>query len=127
VKALIFFFLAITLALSAADVDVSGKWSGSFILTRPDGTNDDGTAFIILKQESGKVMGTAGPDEEHQWKIDAGAVSGNKVTFEVTSAQDGTRFKCDLVVEGDHIKGPVTVASADGQTASAKVDLSRLK
>ena len=49
----VFFLLAAALVLSAADGNVSGKWSGSFSLTRPDGTNDDGTAFAVLKQEGG--------------------------------------------------------------------------
>ncbi|MGB9458792.1 MAG: hypothetical protein WCB12_22285 [Bryobacteraceae bacterium] len=126
-RVFVFFLLAAALVLSAANVNVSGKWSGSFSLTRPDGTNDDGTAFAVLKQEGGHVTGTAGPDEEHQWTIAKGAISGNKVTFEVTSDQDGTVFKCNLVLEGDHLKGPVSAVASDGQTMPAKVDFSRVK
>ncbi len=36
-------------------------------------------------------------------------------------------YKCDLVLEGDRLKGPVTIVTADGQTVAAKVDFSRLK
>ncbi len=121
------FLFACALALSAAEVNVNGKWSGSFSLTRPDGTNDDGTAFAVLKQAGGQLTGTAGPDEEHQWTIAKGAISGNKVTFEVTSDQDGTVFKCNLILDGDHLKGPVTAVGPDGQTMNAKADFTRVK
>jgi hypothetical protein len=126
-KLFVFLFLAAALVLSAADVNLSGKWSGSFTITQPDGTNNDGTAFAVLKQEGGQVTGTAGPDEEHQWTLEKGTVSGNKVTFEVKSTEDGTIFKCDLTLEGDHLKGPVTALAPDGQTLSAKVDFTRVK
>lgn len=126
-RVFLLFLLAAPLVLSAADVNLSGKWSGSFSITRPDGTNDDGTAFAVLKQEGGQITGTAGPDQEHQWTIEKGAIAGNKVTFQVKSTEDGTTFKCDLVLEGDHLKGPVTAVAPDGQTLAAKVDFSRMK
>jgi hypothetical protein len=126
-RVFVFFLLAAALVLSAADRNVGGKWSGSFSLTRPDGTNDDGTAYAVLKQEGGQVTGTAGPDEEHQWTIEKGAITGNKVTFEVKSTEDGTIFKCNLVLEGDHLKGPITALAPDGQAMAAKVDFSRVK
>ena len=126
-KLFVMLFLAAALLLSAADSNVTGKWSGSFSLTRPDGTSDDGTAYAVLKQEGAQVSGTAGPDEEHQWTLEKGAVSGNKVTFEVKSTEDGTLFKCALTLEGDHLKGPVTAVAPDGQSMSAKVDFTRVK
>jgi len=123
----VFLLLAAALVLSAADANLTGKWSGSFTITRPDGTNDDGTAFAVLKQDGAQLTGTAGPDEDHQWTLEKGAIDGNKVTFEVKSAEDGTIFKCDLVLEGDHLKGPVSAVSPDGQALSAKVDFTRVK
>ena len=80
-----------------------GHWSGSFSITAPDGINQDGTAFMILKQE------------------------GAKITFEVKSTEDGTVFKCDLVLDGDHLKGPISAVAPDGQRMAAKADLSRVK
>jgi len=126
-RVFVFFLLAAALVLSAADVNVNGKWSGAFSITRPDGATDDGTAFAVLKQEGGKIAGTAGPDEEHQWTIEKGAITGNKVAFEVKSTEDGTIFKCNLALEGDHLKGPVVALAPDGQTLAAKVDFSRVK
>jgi len=126
-KVFVFFLLAAALVLFAADGNVSGKWSGSFTMTRPDGTSEDGTAFAVLKQEGGQITGTAGPDQEHQWTIEKGAIAGNKATFEVKSTEDGTVFKCNLVLEGDHLKGPISAIAPDGQKMDAKVDFSRVK
>src|ERR1035438_10554808 len=82
-KLFVFFLLAVALVLSAADVNVTGKWSGSVNVTQPDGTNEEGTTFAILKQDGGTVTGTAGPDEATQWTIEKGAIAGNKVTLQV--------------------------------------------
>ena len=126
-KVFVFFLLAAALVLFAADGNVSGKWSGSFSITAPDGTNQDGTAFMILKQEGAKITGTGGPDEDRQWTLEKGTINGNKITFEVKSTEDGTVFKCDLVLEGDHLKGPISAVAPDGQSMAAKADLSRVK
>jgi hypothetical protein len=126
-KVFVLFLLAVALVLSAADVNVSGKWSGSANVTQPDGTNQEGTTFAILKQDGGQVTGTAGPDEATQWTIEKGAITGNKVTLEVRDADGATVYKCNLVIEGDHLKGPFTIVTADGQTVAGKLDLSRVK
>jgi len=126
-RVFVFLLLAAALVLSAADVNVRGKWSGSFTLMRPDATTDEGTAFAVLKQDGGQITGTAGPDEDHQWTLEKGTLSGNKATFEVKSAEDGTLFKCDLTLDGDHLKGPVTATATDGQVLSAKADFTRVK
>src|ERR1035438_7887762 len=122
-KLFVFFLLAVALVLSAADVNVTGKWSGSVNVTQPDGTNEEGTTFAILKQDGGTVTGTAGPDEATQWTIEKGAIAGNKVTLQVRDSDGTTTYKCDLVAEGDHLKGSVTIVTGDGQTVAAKLDL----
>jgi hypothetical protein len=126
-KVLIFLVLASALALSATDNNVTGKWSGPTVLARPDGTNEDGSAFAILKQEGSRITGTAGPDETTQWPITKGAIAGDKVTLEVKDADGVTTYKLSLVLEGDHLKGPFTFNTSDGQTVSAKVDFTRVK
>ncbi|MGA8580675.1 MAG: hypothetical protein WB579_18465 [Bryobacteraceae bacterium] len=126
-KVFLFLLLAMALVLSAADVNVSGKWSGSFNVTRPDGTNDGGTAYAVLKQDGAHLTGTAGPDEDNQWTLENGTVSGNKVTFQVKKADEGTVFKCDLTLEGEHLKGPITAFVPDGETLAGTLDLTRAK
>ena len=115
------FVLAMLLAWTASAADVSGRWTGSFT---PD-SGDPGTAYVILTQSGTKITGTGGPDASEQWPGLQGTIQGNKVSFEVKSASDGTVYKCDLVLEGDHLKGDVSFTPAGGQPGKGKLDLSR--
>jgi hypothetical protein len=45
----------------------------------------------------------------------------------VKSTADGTLFKCDLVLSGEHLKGDVALTRTDGETRKAKMDLTRVK
>lgn len=115
--------LAAMMALAAGAADVSGKWAGSFI---PEG-GQPGSAYAILKQSGTAVTGSAGPDESQQWPGLTGTIKGDKVAVEVKSTGDGTVYKCDLVLEGDHLKGDVAVTTGTGQTLKAKMDIARVK
>jgi hypothetical protein len=101
--------------------DLTGKWTGSFIVTMDGETRDD-TAYLNLKHSGSELTGTAGPDEEQQWTILKGKVEGNKVTFEVQSDAPVIKFELNLV-EG-HLKGQAK-AEHDGHTMSAAVDVQR--
>jgi hypothetical protein len=114
--------LCLALALTAAAADVSGKWSGTF--TPENG--DNGSAYVILKQSGSTITGTGGPDANDQWPGLQGKIDGNKVTFEVKSAQDGTIFKCTLMLDGDHLNGDAESKTPDGQVGKAKLNLTRV-
>lgn len=114
--------LALTLAASAADI--SGTWSGSLKITTPDGQTQDDTVHMILKQEGGKITGTAGPSAGEQMPIEKGTVEGSKATLEVP-IPNGT-FKFEITLDGEHLKGDVTM-SAGGQSMKAKMDATRAK
>ena len=77
--------------------DVSGKWSGSFDVTGPDGETKADTAFLNLKQEGNKITGTAGPNEEHQFDIKTGKIDGDKIALEV-ELEDGNVLTFDLAL-----------------------------
>ena len=111
-------------AMTLSAADISGKWSGSFTMTGPDGDNQHDTAFVILQQKGTELTGSGGPDESRQWPILKGKVEGDRITFEVQS--DGPLYKVDCKLVGDHIQGDVTVVQ-EGQTAKAKVDVTRVK
>src|SRR5262250_74240 len=98
--------------------DVSGKWSGSFDVTGPDGQVKSDTAFLSLKQDGNALTGTAGPNEDHQMAIRAGKVDGDKITFEVAFEEGGV-LKFELALEEDHIKGNVQGEAGD-EKISAK-------
>src|SRR5664280_2614060 len=101
------------LALVASAADVSGTWSGTLKITGPDGQTQGDTIHLILKQDGGKLTGSAGPSAGEQLPIEKGAVDGNNVTMEVPIPNGA--FKFAIALDGDHLKGDVTLAAA-GQT-----------
>jgi hypothetical protein len=115
--------VTLAVAFTATAADISGKWSGSFTPESGDG----GTAYVILKQSGTTLTGTGGPDANQQWPGLQGTVNGSKVSFQVKSTDDGAVYKCDLVLDGDHLKGDVMFTSGDGQTTGkGKLDLTRV-
>jgi len=113
---------ALAITAAAADVNVTGKWSGTF---SPEG-QDQSSAYMILKQSGTTITGTAGPDEGEQWQITKGKIQGGKMTAEVQSP-DGAVYQVDMVVvDADHIKGDVTFTQG-GQTMKGKLEVSRVK
>ena len=112
------------IALSApADVNVSGKWSGTFSVTGSDGNSEP--AFLLLKQEGTTVTGSAGPNESQQHPIKKGSVAGNKLTLEI-EPRENQSIKLEPVVDGDQMKGEINMAR-DGETRSGKLEVARAK
>jgi hypothetical protein len=105
--------------------DVSGKWSGSFDVTGPDGETKADTAVLNLKQDGGKITGTAGPNEEKQFEIKSGKIDGDKIALEVVM-EDGGVLTFDLALAADHIKGDVKGQMGD-EKMTAKIDVIRAK
>lgn len=116
--------LLLVMVLAASASDISGTWSGTLKIARPDGQMQDDTIHMILKQDGGKLTGTAGPSADEQLPIEKGVVDGNKVTMEVPV--QGGAFKFAVVLDGDHLTGDVTM-SAGGQNMKAKMDATRTK
>jgi hypothetical protein len=105
--------------------DVTGKWSGSFDITTPDGETKSESAFLNLKQDGNKITGTAGPNEDHQMDIKTGKIDGSKIALEVV-LEDGNLLTFDLALVEDHIKGTAK-GEMDGEKKTAKVDVTRVK
>src|SRR5262249_39945764 len=105
-----------------ASEELTGKWSGSFIITSSDGETKDSQAFMDLKQKGTDLTGTAGPDSDKQWPIQKGKVEGNKVTFEVQS--DGPLIRFDLTLVDGRLKGEAK-CEHEGRSMKAAVDLQR--
>jgi len=124
VKRLFYFLLLAALAsVAMADVNVTGKWSGSFNITRGDGDSKDSTAVLMLKQTGTDITGSAGPNEDEQFPIRKGTIEGDKITLEVD--HDGSTIQFALVMNAaNRISGEANM-SRDGETAKAKVDVTR--
>lgn len=110
-------------ALMAAD-DLTGKWSGSFVITFSDGDTRDSKAFMDLKQKGAELSGTAGEAPDRQWAIQKGKVEGNKITFEVQT--EGPLVKFELTLTDGHLKGEAN-AEHEGKSMKAAIDLQREK
>ena len=121
---LCFLVLAVLAVAAVADVDVTGKWSGTFNMTGPNGETNEGTALLILKQSGTDISGTVGPSEDEQFPIQKGKIEGDKITLEAD--HDGHTMKIDLVLADDRITGEAHM-DAEGQTLKAKIDVSRAK
>jgi hypothetical protein len=109
--------------LMAAE-DLTGKWSGSFVITFSDGDTKDSTAFMDLKHKEAEITGTAGENPERQWEIHKGKVEGNKITFEVQT--EGPLIKFELTLVDGHLKGEAK-AEHEGRSMKAAIDLQRQK
>ena len=72
VMALLAFVLLVFPTLAAEDF--TGKWSGAFSITRPDGSVSEEGIYLDLKHKGAELTGTAGPTADEQWPILKGAV-----------------------------------------------------
>lgn len=122
-KSLVSILLAVAALVAAPATDVTGKWSGTFVMTR-DGETRDSTALLVLKQSGTAITGTVGPHEGEQHEIKTGKIEGDKITLLVED--DGRVINFELAVAGDRIKGDVKM-SREGETATAKLDVGRAK
>jgi len=96
------------------------KWTRTF--------NNNEMAFALkLKQDGEKLTGTLSVGD-NEAKVDDGKVSGNEISFSVTSEFNGNKFtrKYTGKVEGDTIKGK-TELERDGQTQSRDWEAKRSK
>jgi hypothetical protein len=110
--------------LAIADTNVTGKWSGSFNITAPNGETKESTALLVLKQSGTDITGTVGPNEEEQFAIQKGKIEGDKITLE--AEHEGQTIKFDLVLAADRITGEANM-SREGETSKAKLDVTRAK
>ena len=122
-KSLAVVSIVLLLTTTFAASDLSGKWSGSFLQTLPDGQKKDSQAFMDLKQSGTEITGTAGPSQSQQWEIRKGKVAGDKITFEI-QGDDQPVISFELTLVDGHLKGEAR-AERDGKTMSAMLDLQR--
>jgi hypothetical protein len=121
---LCFLVLAALAGVALADVDVTGKWSGSFNATNQNGETKESTAVLVLKQTGTDITGTVGPNEDEQFPIQKGKIEGDKLTLEADDK--GRTMTFNLVLTAGRITGEAQM-SRDGQTMKAKIDVSRAK
>ena len=118
--------LSLTVAQGGArTANLTGKWTGTLTRTAPDGQTQSIDFMFDLTQKGKVLTGTAGPNAERQWKIEKGAVDGDKVTFQVQQP-DGPMRTFTLKRVKDRLQGEM-LAELKGQSFTAKVDVGRPK
>jgi hypothetical protein len=101
----------------------TGKWEGTFTRQRPDGTEDTNKVVFDLTQKGKELTGSAGPPDQ-QWKIEKGAVTAGKATFEVQQP-NGPLFKFTLSIVKGRLQGDMTGERDGVVRGRAKVDAGR--
>lgn len=111
-------------AQTGKPADLTGKWTGTFTRTAPDGQTQTINFLFDLVQKGKVLTGTVGPNAERQWPIEkGGTVDGSKVNFKVQQPEGPMRtFTLQLVK--DRLQGEM-LAEMNGQSFTAKVDAGR--
>ena len=112
--------LILAAVMPAADLDLSGRWSGTMKMTEP--APRDGTALLLLKQAGSTITGTAGPSEDRQLPIDNAKIDGNKLTFNVQAEDVNLKFV--MTIDGKHMAGEVT-GTQGGEQLKISLDLTQ--
>ena len=109
--------------------DFSGKWSGTFSGTAPNGEQVTENIYMVLVHKGAELSGTAGPSADRQWKILKGKADANTVYFEVQAENDsgaGPYVKISMTFADGHLKGEFT-GERGAEKLTAKVDVTRVK
>jgi hypothetical protein len=116
-------FVLLTSLPAAADVNVTGNWTGTFTAIGPNGEAKESTALLVLKQDGKTITGTAGPNEGERHEIVKGSIEGNKITLELNEEDHTVHF--DLTLADDRISGEANATTPDGRHLHAKLDVKR--
>jgi hypothetical protein len=125
--ALVLVLAALAPAVSAqTSASFTGTWEGTFKMQRPDGTEGDPRPVVFNLTQKGKTLtGTAGP-ADRQWKVENGAVTGGKATFEVQQP-DGPLFKFTLTIVKGRLQGEMAGEREGVVRGRAQVDAAKAK
>src|SRR6187397_2418962 len=108
-------------AAQSSATSFTGKWDGTLVSQRSDGTDNPPQPAQFNLTQAGKVVtGTAGPPDQ-QWTIEKGVVTAGKVTFEVQQPNGGPLLKFALTIVKGRLQGTMT-GERNGETRTAKID-----
>ena len=91
--------------------DAAGTWSGSFIITMPNGQVVRDTAVLVLRQTGTLLTGTAGSSIDKQTAIEEGRVEADSIHFRM-NVGGGIVFV--LHREGNTLRGEGTSPTPEG-------------
>ena len=112
-------------AAAQTTASFTGKWEGTFVMQRPDGTEGSPNNVVFnLTQKGKELTGTTGPADE-QWKVEKGVVTAGKATFEVQQP-NGPLFKFTLTIVKGRLAGEMTGEKEGVVRGKAKVDAAKV-
>jgi len=118
--------LAPAAAAQTAAASFTGKWEGTLITQRPDGTEGNPSpAQFNLTQNGKELTGTAGPPDQ-QAQMDKGAVNAGMATFEVRPP-NGSVYKFTLTIVKERLQGEVIIERDGVVRAKGKIDAGKAK
>jgi hypothetical protein len=125
--ALVLALAAMAPALAAQTAgSFTAKWEGTFTMQLPDGTEGAPKPVVFnLTQKAKELTGTGGPPDQ-QWKIEKGAVTAGKATFELQQP-NGPLFKFTLTIVKGRLQGEMTGERDGVVRGKAKVDAGKAK
>ena len=119
-------FAALVPALAAQAANFTGKWEGTFIPQRPDGTEGSPRNVVLNLTQSGKQLtGTAGPPDQ-QWKIEKAVLADGQASFEVQQP-NGAVLKFKVNIAKDGLQGDMSLERDGELRGRAKVTAARAK
>lgn len=108
--------------------DVTGTWSGSFVITMPDANVTRDKAVLVLRQDGTALTGSVGASIDQQSPIENGRAAAGAISFHI-SANGGMDFRLHLeqgALRGEAMattpRGPIT-ARLDAVRAPALTPL----
>jgi hypothetical protein len=108
-----------------AMADVTGTWTGPMTMKNGDETRDD-TAYLVLKQDGGKITGTIGPNEERRYDITTGTAEGDNIYIEAV-VQGDAALVLKLKLEGGKLVGDLSTKGAGAPPISGRMTLEKKK
>lgn len=107
---MLFAVVAVSLSLvSGAAADVTGKWEGKISGTRGDGSKQEDTALLVLKQKNNEITGTIGGNDNDQHAITKGTIEGDKITITAKHATQDREYRLELVLKGNEMTGVLSM------------------
>ncbi len=123
IKRLTLLALLVAAPVLQAQTDLTGTWTGAFVMILDGGEARNDTAVMVLTQKGTEVSGTAGPNLDQQWPIlKGGKIDGAAVTFGVQT--DGPLIEFTLKLVDGRLKGDAK-AEMDGRKMTATLDMER--
>ncbi len=113
-----------TLLFTAATLsagDLTGKWTGTAQVG-----DENGGAYLELKQQGNAITGKAGPAEDKTAPIQNASFDGKKLAFTITVPSEGRVLQFDLrLTAEDRLEGVVAGEKSSGEKFTGTISVKR--